>query len=101
MSPNLERYGITISHQKGADQNAVIEHLSSKYNLVEVIRPKVGKFYKPVLTVYARLSYEEAREIPEKLELTTGTYRESHFYTFKCKTCGTRGHRENRHEVLT
>ena len=101
MSPNLERYGITISHQKGADQNAPIEYLSSKYSLVEVIRPKLGKFYKTVLTVYARLSYEEAREIPEKLELTTGTYRLSHFYMFKCKTCGERGHRGNRYDVLT
>ena len=84
MSPNLEKYGITVSHRKGASQTEPIDYLGTKYNIVEVVRPKVGKFAKPSLTIYARMTYEEAKEMPKELELAGETYFLSHFFTFKC-----------------
>ena len=47
MCPNLERFGITITHVQGASQTAPIDYISSHYHLVEVIRPKIEKFSKP------------------------------------------------------
>ena len=88
MSPNLERYGITITHTKGADQNEPINHLSTMYNVVEVVRPTIGKFAKPIMTVYARMTCSEALAMPDEIKLAGETYKLSHFYAIKCKQCG-------------
>ena len=41
MSPNLERYGVTVMHNQGASQTEPIDYLSTHYNLVEVVRPQI------------------------------------------------------------
>ena len=101
MSPNLERYGITITHSQGASQTGPIDYLATRYNLVEVIRPQIGKFAKPSLTVYMRITYEEARDIPNQIEVAGEVYSLAHFYTFKCATCNGWGHNAKRHINLT
>ena len=62
--------------------------MGAHYSLVEVVRPKIEKYSKPILTVYLRLTYEEAQNMPEQLEIEREVYRLSHFYSFKCSMCG-------------
>ena len=88
MSPNLERYGVTIMHNTGASQTDPIDYLGTHYNLVEAVRPKIDKYSKPIVKVYLRLTYEEAQAIPEQLEIGREVYRLSHFYSFKCPAYG-------------
>ena len=68
---------------------------------MEVIRPRIDRFSKPMLTAYLRLEFEEAQNLPDQLEIAGETYRLSHFFSFKCNICGVCGHKGKRHDAVT
>jgi hypothetical protein len=96
MSPNLDRYGITASHEEGVSEILLINFIEQNMELIEVQRKSFGDAKANQIVLYVKVTEVEAKALTTSMLVNGHTFRLRHFYSIRCEECGGFGHNETK-----